>query len=167
MEMQIPGEAAKSSDSQDMERVRELLFGGQMREVEQRIRALEEDLQAKLASVREDAEKAGDDLESRLTDKVDNVKTQLDSVKDDLDCEKEAREKALHDVSEKTRKSVEEVEKRFTKITDEMEEGKPDRSELARMFRHIASELDGDERPTAGNADEQNLLREFQTEGSP
>ena len=55
-------------------------------------------------------------------DKVDNVKKQLDSVKDDLDCEKEAREKALHDVSEKTRKSVEEVEKRFTKITDEMEE---------------------------------------------
>ena len=152
MNVQTQGAAAKGSESQDLERVRDILFGGQARDIDQRIRTIQDDLQAKLSAAREELEKASKELEARLAEKVEGVKKELDSTKKDLESEKTARGKAVEEASEKARKSLEEVEKRFTKITDEMEEGKPDRSELAQMFRHIASELAGDERPPAGNA---------------
>ncbi len=152
MNVQTPGAAAKSSESQDLERVRDILFGGQARDIDQRIRSLQEDLQAKLSTARETLEKAGKELEARLAAKVDGLKKELDSTRKDLESEKTARGKAVEEASEKARKSLEDVDKRLTKITDEMEEGKPDRSELAKMFRQMASELAGDESSQSGNA---------------
>lgn len=161
MEIHIPAEAnpsetmrGKQEEAQDLQRVRDILFGSQVQEIERRIQVLEDDWQAKMSGAREEAQKESEALESRLQE-------QMDSLKGELDSEKEERTKVLEDVSETARKSVKEIEERFTEVTDQMEEEKVDRTDLAQMFRHISSEL-GSERGTAKKAEEPEELREFQ-----
>lgn len=146
-------------DAGDLQRVRDILFGSQVREIEQRMQALEDDVKAKLDSAREDLQKQSDELESKLVERADSLKKELDE-------EKDARNKALDEAVEKTRQSVEELEKRFTKLTDQMEEEKADRAELSKLFRHLASELGGGEERPAAKTSEPDMFRELETEGA-
>ncbi len=126
-------------DAQDLQRVRDILFGSQLLAIEARIQALESDLESKISSARAEVQKESKEIESRLEKK-------LGSLRDQLDSEKKERTKALEEISKTTRESVQEIDKRFTDITDQMEEGKVDRTELAKVFRQISSELgDGSE----------------------
>ncbi len=126
-------------DAQDLERVRDILFGRQLLGIEERFRALEGDLTGKMATGREEIQKESKALESRLQKTTDSLKGELDS-------EKKERTKALEELSKTTRESVKEIDKRFTDITDQMEEEKVDRTELSKVFRQVSSELgDGSE----------------------
>ncbi len=126
-------------DAQDLERVRDILFGSQLLGIEERIQALEGDLKGKMANAREEIQKESKALESRFQERTDSLKGELDS-------EKKERTKALEELSKTTRESVKEIDKRFTDITDQMEEEKVDRTELSKVFRQVSSELgDGSE----------------------
>ncbi len=126
-------------DAQDLERVRDILFGRQLLGIEERIQALEGDLKGKMANAREEIQKESKALESRFQKRTDSLNGELDS-------EKNERTKALEELSKTTRESVKEIDKRFTDITDQMEEGKVDRTELSKVFRQVSSELgDGSE----------------------
>ncbi len=121
-------------DAQDLERVRDILFGSQLLGIEERFRALEGDLKGKMANAREEIQKESQALESRFQEKTGSLKAELDS-------EKQERSKALEEISKTTRESVKEIDKRFTDITDQMEEQKVDRRELSRLFHQVSSEL--------------------------
>lgn len=146
-------------DAGDLQRVRDILFGSQVREIEQRMQTLEDDVKSKLDSAREELQKQSDELEEKLVERAD-------SLKKEMDAEKEERNKALDEAVETTRKSVEELEKRFTKLTDQMEEEKADRAELSKLFRHLATELGGGEERPAVKTNEPDMFRELETEGA-
>ena len=169
MEIQIPAEPTQSEDvqstadkedeTQDLQRVRDILFGGSLRDVLNRIESLEEDLRGQMSSAQEAAQRELEALESRLRE-------QMDSLKRELDAEKEEHAEALENISECARKSRKEIEDRFTEITDRMNDEKVDRSSLAQMFGEISSALVS-ERGTARKATKPEAVPELQTDGFP
>lgn len=125
---------ASGDDAQDLGRVREILFGSSLRQIEERLRSLEADLQGKLNSARERAKKESDAFESR-------VKELLASLKKELNSEKEARTRAVEELSRTLTRSLNEIEERVIEITDEIDDEKVSRSDLAQMFTRVSSEL--------------------------
>ena len=149
MEVQIPAVSTKpkaarsdgaeqgnatTDDAQDLVRVREILFGSSLKQLEDRLKSLEADLQGKLTNAWEKAKKERDAFESKL-------KEQMDSLRKELNSEKEARTKALDELSETTTKALNEIEERVIEITDEIDDEKVSRTDLAQMFGRISSEL--------------------------
>ncbi len=133
-------------DAQDLERVRDILFGSQLLGIEERFRALEGDLKGKLATAREESQKDREEIQKESKALESRLQKTTDSLKGELDSEKKERTKALEELSKTTRESVKEIDKRFTDITDQMEVEKVDRTELSKVFRQVSSELgDGSE----------------------
>ncbi len=124
----------KTDDAQDLGRVREILFGSSLKQVEDRVKSLEADLQGKLTNAWEKAKKERVAFESKL-------KEQMDSLRKELNSEKGARTKALDELSETTTKALNEIEERVIEITDEIDDEKVSRTDLAQMFSRISSEL--------------------------
>ncbi len=149
MEVQIPAASAqpkaarsdrgeqgnpKTDDAQDLGRVRDILFGSSLRQIEERLESQEKDLQGKLTSAWEKAKKEREAFESKL-------KEQMESLRKELTSAKEAQTKALEELSESTTKSLNEIEERVIEITDEIDDEKVSRTDLSQMFSRISSEL--------------------------
>jgi DNA anti-recombination protein RmuC len=95
----------------NIDKVRDILFGGQMRDYERRFARLEERLLQETSELR-------DEVRRRLTALEQFIKQEAESLDDRIRAEQDARLDATRDLAEDTRDSIKAFEKRTGQIDD-------------------------------------------------
>jgi methyl-accepting chemotaxis protein len=98
----------------NIDKVRDILFGGQMRDYEKRFSRFEERLSQETAELK-------DDLRKRLSALEQFVKQELASVSDRIKAEHDERAGAVKDLSRDMRENAKTVEKKTSQLDDQIE----------------------------------------------
>ena len=86
------GTSARNEESNNVDRIRDIIFGGQMRDYESKFGQFEERLAKETSELRED-------LKRRLASLEAYVKSELGALADQLSAEKDERHQAVKAVS--------------------------------------------------------------------
>lgn len=157
-----PEGAAKDSTTErpedragNIDKVRDILFGGQMREYDRRFGRLEERLSREIVELK-------DDIRSRMTALEQFVKQETSALADRLTAEHDARTAAMREVdkaqrdlrqqmldmqqklSEDLRQKIEDVLARLSREAAELRHDKADRAALADLLTEMAMRLNHD-----------------------
>src|SRR5215469_10216067 len=100
-------------EGQNVDKIRDILFGSQMREYEKRFARLEERMVKASEALREDVKKRFDALESYLGQ-------ELEALGQRLKAEKNERGEALSDLTRETRDSSKTAEKRMSHLEEQL-----------------------------------------------
>ena len=95
----------------NIDNVREILFGAQAQQYEQRFNRLEEILKNELANIRDETKKSLNSLESF-------VKKEFESLADELHTEKRERDGNIDDISESLKSVSKNLEKKIAALDD-------------------------------------------------
>lgn len=98
-------------EAQRIEKVRNLLFGAQARQYEQKFTRLEALLQKEITNLRDDTKKTFDSLENY-------IKKELESLADQLKTEKDERTEAVEELSGMQKDTNKILEKKVTKLDE-------------------------------------------------
>ncbi len=151
-----PEDIARSADAGNMEQLRSLLFGGQMRDYDRRFKQVDERISIELERL--STELRGELLaerEARLSAQqsaattLDELRLALLTRLDDLDAalteESASRESALGELADALRDELEAraavVERALTAERERLRGEKADREELAQLFGDVSSRL--------------------------
>jgi DNA repair exonuclease SbcCD ATPase subunit len=104
-------EAGGMMGAGNLDNIREILFGAQAQQYEQKFNRLEELLKKELHSLREERKKSLNSLEHF-------VKKEFESLADELNSEKRERTETVEDISESLQNSTKNLEKKITKLDD-------------------------------------------------
>lgn len=107
------GQAADEAGG-NIDKVRDILFGGQMRDYERRFTRFEERLAQETAELKED-------LRKRLSALEQFVKQEVGSVSDRIKAEHDERAGAVKDLARDMRESMKTVEKKTSQLDDQIE----------------------------------------------
>ena len=109
-----PADARRADESPgNIDKVRDILFGGQMREYERRFNRLEERLGQEVADLR-------DDLRKRLSALEDFMKQEAASLADRIRSEQDERTDATKDLSREARETAKAFEKKAGQLDDQI-----------------------------------------------
>jgi DNA repair exonuclease SbcCD ATPase subunit len=112
VQMRAPGsQDADGVGGGNLEKVRDLLFGGQMRDYDRRFTRLEERLAAETSDLREE-------LRKRLTALEAYMKTEIESLSERLRAEQEVRAGAANDLARELRETSQQFAQRTTQLDD-------------------------------------------------
>ncbi len=121
----------KQSDIANVDKIREILFGNQMKDFEQKFNHLQEQLNKKLNLIKEDSSMRFNSLENF-------VKSEFESLNQRLDGEQKMRISELNESSEKLEKSI----KLVSNNSAELERHSNDKSrELRQLLLEQSKEL--------------------------
>ncbi len=95
----------------NVDKIRDILFGSQMREYDKRFSRLEERLTTQAEKLRDDLKKQVDSLEAFL-------KGELDSLNQRLKSEKSERADSIKDAARESKESMKALEKKLAQIDD-------------------------------------------------
>ena len=95
----------------NIDNVREILFGAQAQQYEQRFNRLEEILKKELANIRDETKKSLNSLESF-------VKKEFESLADELHAEKRERDENIDNISESLKSVSKNLEKKIAALDD-------------------------------------------------
>jgi hypothetical protein len=129
--------AAPSPDEtpENLDKVRDILFGGQMRAVDQRLAALEERFQRDLAALRNESEKRLSSLESYM-------KKEFEAVNEKLKAERTRRADDLKTLGSEFKDSSKELEKRLTKLDETTSKADADlRTAILEQTKSVTEQL--------------------------
>ncbi len=101
-----------ASEINSLDKVRDILFGNQMREVEKRFARLEERLINESVSLREETKKRLDAIENYL-------KQEVESLSERLKSEQGSRNEALQSLTEDSKKITTALEKKLTQFDEQ------------------------------------------------
>lgn len=104
--------SADLTGSNNVDRIREILFGGQMREYERRFARLEERLLKESADLREDLKRGFSSLESY-------VKQEVESLSSRLVAEQSERAEAVQEISHELKTLPQSVDRRITQLDEQ------------------------------------------------
>lgn len=110
--MNKPQLSADVGGSGNLEKVRDLLFGNQIRDFDKKFSRLEERLLKECASVREDARKRLDSLETY-------VKQEVESLTEGLRTEQTERDEVVKEVSQELKDLTKSLEKKITQLDEQ------------------------------------------------
>lgn len=142
-----PSNAAAEAAPESLDKVRDILFGGQMRAVDARIGNLEERLLREQAVMRSD-------LEQRIRDLDANARRELESLGARLAAERDARGEELKALGAELRESLRALERRHAKLEESMnaadaelrdgllEHSRATAAELERLTKRLAGDLE-------------------------
>ena len=105
-------ERAMDTTQESLDRVRDILFGSQIREQDHRRKEFEEELQGQLAAFTEESRKRLDSLETF-------VKREIASVLEALKTESTQRVDALHGLAQQIKLTTVSIEKRVTALDEQ------------------------------------------------
>ncbi len=110
-----PGAPAQAAESgaENVDKIRDILFGSNMREYEQRFAAMEERLSAEIKNLRSDSERRLDKLEEFLTNRVNQMQQSLQD-------EKRERGTADQDLGNQLRGAKQEVDQALGQLRDDL-----------------------------------------------
>lgn len=103
----------------NVDKIRDILFGSNMREYEKRFARLEERLNKSSEALREDLKKRFDSLESY-------VREEMESINQRLKAEKSERSESLKELTRETRDSSKALEKKLSQLEDQLSSAQGD-----------------------------------------
>jgi len=106
-----PGNSSSEPPPESLDKVRDILFGGQMRAVESRLQGLEERLMREQAVIRSDFDK-------RLADLDASAKRDAQTLGDRLNAERTKRTEELKALSAEIKEILRSLEKRHVKLEE-------------------------------------------------
>jgi hypothetical protein len=139
--------AADLAGGGNLDKVRDILFGGQMRDYEKRFNRLEDRLIKECSSIRDDIKKRLDSLEMY-------VKQEVESLNESLTTEQSQRDDATKEVAQELRDSTKSLEKKIGQLDDQsnqrqrelrqqiLEQSKSLDDEMRQKYESILSVID-------------------------
>lgn len=119
----------------NLDKVRDILFGAQVRESDRRFVRMEEKLAKENDDLRAEVRKRLDALESF-------VKAELETITDRLKTEESNRSEAVSDVNRDLKETTKNFEKKVTQLDDQMLKGQRDlRQQLLDNSNRVADEM--------------------------
>lgn len=107
------GQAAMLAGSGNVDKIRDILFGNQMREYEKRFGRLEEKMVKEVSNLKDELRKGFDSLESY-------VKKQLELLSDRQKMEQDDRSAAIREVSKDLKETATGIEKKISNLEDQL-----------------------------------------------
>lgn len=158
-----PRPAMEPAGAGNVDKIRDILFGSQMRDYERRFARLEETLMKEAADLRESTRKRFDALESYIQKEFEAVDSRLRSERDergslgdvlakkilDLNDQSAAAQRELRSaILQQSKELREDIERRHQEISaaldrrfQELRKDKTDRAALAALFNEVALRL--------------------------
>jgi hypothetical protein len=126
----------EATEGANVDKIRDILFGSQMREYEKRFARLEEQVAKSLESMREDVKKRVDSLEAF-------TQQELDSLGQRLKNEKGERVEGLKEVTSELRSIASSLEKKLSQMEEEMAAGQGDlRTRILEQSKSLSNDID-------------------------
>ncbi len=119
----------------NLDKVRDILFGAQLREVEKKLVRLEDKIQKELSELREDVRRRSDAQEQKL-------KLDLDALSDRLRSERDSRDDAMLGVHNALKDQAATTQKRHAQLDEQIGRAQRDlRQQLADQSLALSDEL--------------------------
>jgi hypothetical protein len=129
------GSGAEVAGVANLEKIRDILFGAQIREYERRFARMEERLQTEVASLREDAKNRCEALESY-------IREEISSLSDQLKGEQEKRSEAIAELSGSLADNVQNFEKRAVQMEEKLAQNARElRDQILAQSKQLADEI--------------------------
>ena len=126
----------EATEGANVDKIRDILFGSQMREYEKRFARLEEQVAKSLESMREDVKKRVDSLEAF-------TQQELDSLGQRLKNEKGERVEGLKELTSELRGIANSLEKKLSQMEEEMAAGQGDlRTRILEQSKSLSNDID-------------------------
>lgn len=139
-----PTEPADHSGVENLDKVRDILFGSQIRDNERRFVRLEERVAKETVDVREESRKRLDTVESYL-------KKEVQSLLERLKSEQTQRADALKDVAADLKQTAKDLQQRTTELQDQLSEAQRElRQEMLEQSKTLGQELQQSRLEAAG-----------------
>jgi DNA repair exonuclease SbcCD ATPase subunit len=123
-----------SPDGGNLDKVRDILFGPQMRDYEKRFTRLEERLIKECSNLREDTRKRIDSLESY-------IKTEVDSLMQRLKTEQTQRDDSMSELDRELKNLIKSLERKITQLDEQTSQSQRD---LRQQILDQSKNLDND-----------------------
>lgn len=120
----------------NVDKIRDILFGSQMREYEKRFSRLEERLTKTLDSIRDDAKKRFDSLETFTQQEIESLAQRLKN-------EKSERTDGLKELTSELRTVAKSLEKKLSQVEEQMAGGHGDlRARILEQSKSLSREIE-------------------------
>ena len=154
--MASPGEVrlpnASEKEGANVDKIRDILFGSQMRDYEKRFARLEETLNKALDTLR-------DDMTKRLETLSGFVQKEVDSLSQRIKTEKAERGEAAKELSQELKELAKALEKKISALDEQLSDSQSElRAKLLEQSKNFAGEIERLRREAATSLD-----REVQT----
>jgi uncharacterized phage infection (PIP) family protein YhgE len=156
----IPSPAGKENpEGANVDKIRDILFGSQMRDYEKRFARLEENVTKALDTLREDMTKRVDTLGGFVRQEVDSLSQRIKN-------EKAERTDGLKDVAREIKEGAKILEKKLSQLEDQMSDGQGEiRAKLLEHSKAVSAEIDKLRRETSNALNrEVDILRDEKTD---
>ncbi|MGH9776043.1 MAG: hypothetical protein ACRD50_13975 [Candidatus Acidiferrales bacterium] len=153
------GGDAEVKEGANVDKIRDILFGSQMRDYEKRFGRLEDRLNKDAEALREDLKKRFDTLEAFIHKELESINTRLKS-------EKSERGEALKEVSRELREASKLIEKRVAQLDDVLTDNTAElRARILEQSKALTAEIGEHHREVSVALDrEVKTLREEKTD---
>ncbi len=140
----LPNPSGKENpEGANVDKIRDILFGSQMRDYEKRFARLEDNITKALENLREDMTKRLDTLSGFVRQEVDSLSQRLKN-------EKSERTDALKEVGREIKDGAKLLEKKLSQLEEQMSDGQSElRAKLLEHSKSISAEIDKLRRDTA------------------
>jgi DNA repair exonuclease SbcCD ATPase subunit len=119
----------------NVDKIRDILFGSNMREYEKRFARLEERLTKSSDALREDLKKRFDSLESY-------VREELESLSQRLKTEKSERAESLKELTRESRDNSKTLEKKLSQLEEQLDSAQGDlRSKILEQSKSLSTQI--------------------------
>jgi DNA anti-recombination protein RmuC len=123
------------NEANSLDKVRDILFGNQMREVEKKLARLEERLLKECASLREDSRKRLDSIENY-------IKQEVESLSQRIVNEQSTRDEGLRVLVEDNKKIITALEKKLTQLDDNINNTQRDlRDQILNQSKNLQNDI--------------------------
>ena len=136
-EGQLDGRAggALPAEVGNIDKIRDILFGGQMRDYERRFARLEERLAKETADLRDDARRRFDALEAF-------IRQELEALGERLQAEQRTREQSVEDVSRTLKETGQALDRRLTQLDEQTARGQRDlRQQILEQSKSLGDDI--------------------------
>lgn len=104
---------AEAREEEGIDKVRDILFGAQLRQYEQKFKHLEDLIQKEIANLRSETMKSADTLETY-------VKKELEALSDQVKNEQTERAESAQELSDKIDRTVKSIEKKTGQLSEKV-----------------------------------------------
>src|SRR5271155_1475847 len=159
-EAKIPNQSGKEgAEGANVDKIRDILFGSQMRDYEKRFSRLEDNVTKAVENLREDMAKRFDTLSGFVQQEVDSLSQRLKS-------EKAERSEGLKDISRELKDAAKGLEKKIGQLEESFADGQSElRGKILEHSKAVMNEIDKLRREAAAALDsEVETLRSEKTD---
>jgi uncharacterized protein YukE len=165
----IPTPDGDKHEAANVDKIRDIIFGSQMRDYEKRFSRLDERLTADAQALREDTKKRLDTLEAF-------VQKEIDALSQRLKAEKAERVEALKELKGESRDAAKAAEKRLSQIDDQLakeaaalrgqllEQSKQQTTQIEAKYRALSDLLDRETQALRSDKADREALADLFTE---